>query len=143
MHPVSAPLTHDLELQGHAALRTGVDMIEVRRVEKAIATYGDRFLNRVYTPAELALCQGKAASLAARFAAKEAVGKALGTGLWRQGVNWTQIEVLRDAATGAPYLVLHRAAAAHAQRLGLSEWSVSLSHARRLAIALIVALAYR
>jgi holo-[acyl-carrier protein] synthase len=115
-------------------------MIEVRRIEHAVTTYGDRFLHHVYTPAEIALCRGKLESLAARFAAKEAVGKALGTGLWRQGVSWRQIEVLRDTATGAPYLILHDAAAAHAQRLGLMQWSVSLSHARRLAVALIVAL---
>jgi len=72
-------------------LRTGVDMIEIERVDQAITAHGDRFLDRVYTSAELAYCRGRRESLAARFAAKEAVAKALGTGIWRQGVTWTDI----------------------------------------------------
>lgn len=120
-------------------LRTGVDLIEIERVRTAIATHGDRFLRRVYTAAELACCSRRVESLAARFAAKEAVAKALGTGVWRDGVLWTDIEVLK-AESGAPVLHLHGAAAVIAAADGLSEWSISLSHDRSRAIAFVVAL---
>ena len=86
-------------------LRTGVDLIEIERVRVAVEQYGDRFLARVYTPAELAQCRGRYESLAGRFAAKEAAAKALGTGVWREGINWTDIEVQKDPDTGAPSLV--------------------------------------
>jgi holo-[acyl-carrier protein] synthase len=121
-------------------LRTGVDLIEIERIQRAIEQHGIRFLQRVYTATERQDCQQRAESLAARFAAKEAVAKALGTGIWRHGVDWTDIEIVRDPASGAPQLVLHRAAADHAQKLGLTEWSVSLSHDRKQAIAFVVAL---
>lgn len=124
-------------------LRTGVDLIEIERIQRAISQHGVRFLQRVYTATEQQTCQGRAESLAARFAAKEAVAKALGTGIWRQGVDWTDIEIARDPASGAPQLLLHRAAADHAQQLGLTEWSVSLSHDRERAIAFVVALGTR
>ena len=120
-------------------LRTGVDTIEIERVREAIDKHGDRFLQRVYTEAELASCGGRIESLAARFAAKEAVAKALGTGIWRQGVNWTDIEIRRHRESGAPLLTLHNAAAAQAEELGLIEWSLSLSHDRSSAIAFVVA----
>ncbi|HQY90254.1 holo-ACP synthase [Caldilinea sp.] len=120
-------------------LRTGVDIIEIERVRAAIARYGDRFLHRVYTDAEIHCCCHRNESLAARFAAKEAVAKALGTGVWRNGVAWTDIEVLKEES-GAPRLVLHGAAAAIAATRGLATWSVSLSHDRSRAIALVVAL---
>jgi holo-[acyl-carrier protein] synthase len=77
--------------------------------------------------------------LAARFAAKEAVAKTLGTGIWRDGVAWTDIEVLREAS-GAPRLILHGAAATIAANLGLHTWSISLSHDRAQAIAFVVAM---
>jgi holo-[acyl-carrier protein] synthase len=121
-------------------LRTGVDLIEIERIRTAIERHGTRFLSRIYTPTELAHCQGRAESLAGRFAAKEAVAKALGTGIWRHGVDWRDIELLRDPSSGAPQLHLHNAAAHHAARLGLTEWSVSLSHDRERAIAFVVAL---
>ena len=121
-------------------LRTGVDLIEIARIQQAIDQHGERFLRRIYTTTEQQDCQGRTESLAARFAAKEAVAKALGTGIWRQEVDWTDIEIVRDPATGAPLLLLHQAAAAHAQRQGLTEWSVSLSHDRERAIAFVVAL---
>lgn len=121
-------------------LRTGVDLIEIGRVKRAIDQHGVRFLQRVYTAAEQQECQGRTESLAARFAAKEAVAKALGTGIWRHGVDWTDIEILRDPTSGAPQLVLHRAATDHAHKLRLTEWSVSLSHDRERAIAFVVAL---
>ncbi len=120
-------------------LRTGVDTIEIARVQAAIDRHGDRFLQRVYTEGELADCRGRAESLAARFAAKEAVAKALGTGIWRGGVSWSDIEVRRHSTSGAPILLLHSAAGDLAEELGLTEWSLSLSHDRTHAIAFVVA----
>jgi holo-[acyl-carrier protein] synthase len=121
-------------------LRTGVDLIEITRIQTAITRHGERFLARVYTQTEQRECQARAESLAARFAAKEAVAKALGTGIWRQGIDWTDIEIVRDPHSGAPHLVLYRAAADHARKLALTEWSVSLSHDRERAIAFVVAM---
>lgn len=117
-------------------LRTGVDLLEISRLSAAVQRHGGRLLARVYTPAELELCAGNPASLAARFAAKEAVAKALGTGLGE--VAWSEIEVLREG-NGAPRLILHGKARALAERLGLVEWSISLSHDREYAIAMAVA----
>ena len=121
-------------------LRTGVDLIEIERMGQAIKRHGDRFLNRVFTAGELAHCAGRVESLAARFAAKEAGAKALQTGIWRQGIGWTDLEVMRDEASGAPSLCLHNAAAQLAAAHGLTEWSVSLSHDRTHAIAFVVAM---
>jgi holo-[acyl-carrier protein] synthase len=121
-------------------LRTGVDLIEIERLRAAVERHGERLLQRVFTPAELRAAQGRAESLAARFAAKEAVAKALGTGIWRSGICWTDIEVAKEFATGAPQLALHGAAAERAQAMGLHEWSVSLSHDREQAIAFAVAI---
>jgi holo-[acyl-carrier protein] synthase len=120
-------------------LCTGVDLIEIERVRAAIAQHGDRFLRRVYTEAEVNCCGRRVESLAARFAAKEAVAKALGTGVWRSGVTWTDIEVTKTE-NGAPRLTLHGAAARIAQVIGLVEWSISLSHDRTYAIAFVVAM---
>lgn len=121
-------------------LRTGVDLIEIERIRNAIDRHGERFLTRVYTTAELDYCGSRIESLAGRFAAKEATAKALQTGIWRDGVNWVDIEVTRNGASGAPFLALHHGAAAKAAELGLAEWSVSLSHDRARAIAVVVAL---
>jgi holo-[acyl-carrier protein] synthase len=120
-------------------LRTGVDLIEIQRVRTAVDRYGDRFLARVYTLGELAVCNQRTESLAARFAAKEAVVKALGTGVWRCGIGWTDIEVLREPGSGAPTLILHGAAHVRAAELGLRQWSLSLSHDHTQAIAFVVA----
>ncbi|MCB0064074.1 MAG: holo-ACP synthase [Caldilineaceae bacterium] len=121
-------------------LRTGVDIIEIERVETAVDRHGPRFLDRVYTAGEQRDCHNRLESLAARFAAKEAVGKALGTGIWRHGVTWTDIEVRRDPSSGAPKLHLHNAAADHSRTLALNHWSISLSHDRGRAIAFVVAM---
>jgi holo-[acyl-carrier protein] synthase len=121
------------------ALRTGVDSVEIERVRAAIARHGDRFLLRVYTAAEREHCAGRAESLAGRFAAKEAVAKALGSGLWRDGVLWTDVEILRGEE-GEPQLLLHGAAQRRAEWLGLTTWSLSLTHDRTHAIAFVVAL---
>ena len=121
-------------------LRTGVDLIEIARVGRAIERHGTRFLARVYTARELSDCNARVESLAARFAAKEAAAKALGTGIWRHGVEWTDIEVCRDPLSGAPSLLLYNAAATHSDRQALLHWSVSLSHDRDRAIAFVVAM---
>lgn len=118
-------------------LTTGVDLIEIERVHHSIERFGDHFLHRVFTVTEIELCCGRVESLAARFAAKEAVAKALGTGIWRAGIGWTDIETLRNEQ-GAPILQLHGAAAERANQLGVQQWSISLSHDRASAIAFVV-----
>jgi holo-[acyl-carrier protein] synthase len=117
-------------------LRSGVDLLEIQRMRETLQRHGDHFLARIYTPAERTLCNGNTASLAARFAAKEAVSKALGTGVG--DVGWHDIEILR-AAGGAPVLLLHGNAQALAEKLGLHNWSISLSHTREYAVAMVVA----
>jgi holo-[acyl-carrier protein] synthase len=121
-------------------IHSGVDLIEIARIRAAIERHGAHFLSRVYTPAEQTACGGRIESLAARFAGKEAVAKTLGAGVWRHGIAWTDIEISRDGASGAPVLRLQRAAAVRAAALGLRQWSVSLSHDRERAVALAVAL---
>jgi holo-[acyl-carrier protein] synthase len=119
-------------------LHTGVDLIEIERIRQAVARHGERFLARVFTPLELAQSNGRSESLAGKFAAKEAAAKALGTGIWRHGIGWTDIEVRKDAASGAPTLVLANAAQARAAALHVQSWSVSISHDRTQAIAFVV-----
>lgn len=118
-------------------LRTGVDMIEVERIRKAVERHGIRFYRRFYTDAEYQQYEGRFPSLAARFAAKEAVSKALGTGIG--DCRWVEIEIINDER-GRPEVVLHGDAARMAAELGLSKWSVSLSHTREHAIAVVVAM---
>ena len=118
-------------------LRTGVDLIELDRVESAIQRHGVRFLERVFTPRELEEVGENVASLAARFAAKEATAKALGTGIG--DVGWQEIEILRGPAR-QPHLHLHGKASSLADELDLETWSLSLSHTRTHAIALVVAI---
>lgn len=121
-------------------LCTGVDMIEIERIRNVVERYGKHFLGRVYTAVELSTCSGRYESLAARFAGKEAVAKALGTGIWRSGIAWTDIEIVREETTGAPILILHDAAATRAMQIGVAEWSLSLSHDRKRAVAFVVGL---
>lgn len=118
-------------------LRTGVDLTEIDRLSAAIDRHSDRLLQRVFTASELADCGNNRASLAARFAAKEAVSKALGTGIG--AVTWQEIEVVRGPER-QPLLKLHGRAAKLADELGLREWSLSLSHSQNLAIAFVVAM---
>lgn len=117
-------------------LSVGVDLIETGRIARALERWGDRFMGHVYTPAELDYCRSHVPELAARFAAKEAVSKALGTGL--RGVTWREMEVLSDTR-GKPQVRLHGRAKKRAEELGLDEFSISLSHSRRYAIAFVVA----
>jgi holo-[acyl-carrier protein] synthase len=118
-------------------LRTGVDLIELERVEATIERYGQRFLERVFTPRELAEVGENVSSLAVRFAAKEATAKALGTGIG--DVGWQEIEILRGAAR-QPNLYLHGRASDLANSLDLETWSLSLTHDQSYAIALVVAI---
>ena len=117
---------------------TGIDLTEIP--ESAIARYGQRFLDRVYTAREQAYCLQKkrtsGESFAARFAAKEAGAKALGTGI-SYGVSWLEIEVVREA-TGRPTLAFHGRAAEWAARLGARRASVSLTHTKEAAMASVL-----
>jgi holo-[acyl-carrier protein] synthase len=117
----------------------GTDLIEIARIEQSVARYGDRFLERVFTPAEIAYCRRKknaAESFAARFAAKEAGAKALGTGI-SHGISWLELEVLREP-TGKPTLFLTGRAADRAQSLGVTRISLSLTHSRTVSLAVVV-----
>ncbi len=113
----------------------GVDVIEIERVAAALARFGERFLRRVYTAEEAAFCRGRVHELAARFAAKEAVMKALGTGA--KGVAWREIEVLPNHR-GKPLVYLYGRARARAERIGLAGLDVSMSHSREYAVAFVV-----
>ena len=120
----------------HGPVRVGVDTIEIDRIAATLERWGERFLHRIYTEGERAYCRGRAPQLAARFAAKEAVMKALGTG--RIGVGWREVEVYREPS-GAPSILLHGRAEKRARLLGLDHFAVSLSHSRNQAIAFVVA----
>jgi holo-[acyl-carrier protein] synthase len=118
---------------------TGVDISEVDRIAAAVRRFGDRFLKRVFTPAEVRYCMGKpnaAERLAARFAAKEAGMKAIGTGL-RGGVTWQDVEVVRLPGQ-RPVLQFHGKAAEFAERLGCKRTHLSLSHTKEQAIAYVI-----
>jgi holo-[acyl-carrier protein] synthase len=117
-------------------LSTGIDIVEIDRIAAVLARHGERFLRRVFTEAEVRYCRGRVPELAARFAAKEAASKALGTGM--RGVLWREMEVLPDPR-GKPLLYLHGAAQARANELGLREFAVSLTHSRDVAAAVVVA----
>lgn len=110
-------------------------MIETDRVRRVLERHPERFLARVYTPEEVAFCRGRVPELAARFAAKEAVMKALGTGA--RSVGWREIEVLPDRR-GKPLLYLYGGAAERAEAIGLEAIDVSLSHLESFAIAVVV-----
>ena len=117
-------------------LKTGIDIIEISRVQAALDRHGERFLRRVFTDLEVFECRGHADALAIRFAAKEAASKALGTGIGP--ISWREVETLHKWS-GEPYLVLHGSAERIAKELGLTSWAVSLSHSRDNAIAVVVA----
>jgi len=117
-------------------LRSGVDIIEIERVAAMLNRHGERFLERVFTPTEQQQCRGKPASFAARFAAKEAVSKALGCGIG--AVGWKEIEIQRDQS-GVPVLYLYGEAQRLSRQLGLQHWTVSISHSKENAIAFVIA----
>jgi holo-[acyl-carrier protein] synthase len=127
-------------------LRHGVDLVEVARIAAMLDEHGERFLSRCFTSGERAasgvdgerVSRRRGEHLAARFAAKEAVMKALGTGL-SSGISWTEIEVV-TLATGEPTLLLTGQAAAIASQRGIASWVISLSHTDSMAIASVIGL---
>ena len=114
----------------------GIDIIEIDRIRNVVNQYGSRFYNRIYSTLEIEYCNGNPSKLATRFAAKEAVMKALGTGI--RGVSWKEIEVLRQPGQ-APQIRLHGRARQRASSLGITEMALSLSHSDNFAIASVVA----
>jgi len=119
-------------------LRCGIDLIEHERVAGGIERLGERFLNRFFTAGERTDCEDKPHRLAARLAGKEAVAKALGTGIG--DVSWREIEIRVDNPRKRPTLHLHGAAAQLAAELGLTEWDISLTHTETYAAAMVVAM---
>jgi holo-[acyl-carrier protein] synthase len=118
---------------------TGVDLAEVPRIEASIARYGARFVERIYTPAEIAYVERKANRFeryAARFAAKEAGMKAIGTG-WRHGIRWQDFEVA-NLPSGKPTLRFHGVAAQVALKLGVRNVSLSITHTKEVALAHLI-----
>jgi holo-[acyl-carrier protein] synthase len=115
---------------------TGVDIIEIPRVAAVLERYPERFLRKVFTEGERAYCRGRAPQLASRFAAKEAVMKALGTGV--RGVPWKDVEVTRRPGH-APEVLLHGSAKKRADMMGIFRMALSLSHSKEFAVASVVA----
>jgi holo-[acyl-carrier protein] synthase len=118
---------------------TGIDIVEVPRIAASIERFGSRFLRRVFTEGEIQYCESKANRVeryAARFAAKEAAMKALGTG-WNHGVAWRDVEVCREPG-GRPTLTFHRKAAEFAAKLGARHGALSLTHTAEHAIAQVI-----
>lgn len=124
----------DPEREGRIAV--GTDIIEIARIQRSINDFGERFLKRCYTEREREWYGKRPNELAARFAAKEATSKALGTGI--VGIRWQEMEVLPNRR-GKPILILHGRAADRARQLGLTDFSVSLTHSRTDAMAFVVA----
>jgi len=118
----------------------GIDLVDTPRIERLLGEHEQRFLDRVFTAGERAYCESggklRVQRYAARFAAKEAVLKVLGTG-WSGGIAWTDVEVVREA-TGKPGVVLHGEAAAVAKRVGVTQWHISLSHLQGHALASVI-----
>ena len=113
----------------------GIDLVEVDRIAATLKRFGTRFLERVYTEDEIAYCRGRAPQLAARFAAKEAVMKARGTGT--RGIGWREVEVRRKRS-GEPEIALHGRAVERARQLGIDRLAVSLSHSKHYAVASVI-----
>ena len=118
---------------------TGVDLAETARIEQTLAQHGERFSKRIFTPQEIAYCEkfkNRAERYAARFAAKEAAFKALGTG-WGAGVRWLDVEITHQSS-GKPELALTGRAHEVAQQLGVTRMAVSISHADRYVVAVVI-----
>ena len=124
-----------------AIISHGIDLVEVQRIERMLQEHGDRFVRRVFTEGERAYAEsaegGRGERYAARFACKEAVFKALGTG-WGQGVGWSDIDVVRNA-DGQPGLRISGGAADRARTLGITSWLLSITHTAGLAMASVIA----
>jgi holo-[acyl-carrier protein] synthase len=122
-------------------LSAGVDIVELDRIRRALDRYGERFLVRIYTREEIVRYGERLPELAARFAAKEAISKALGVGINHMsahGIGWREVEVLPDPL-GKPVVRLSGRARQLAEEQGLREWTISLSHGRDYAVAMVVA----
>jgi len=132
-----AGLPAPLHPTGGVNVAVGIDIIEVERVRKVYERHGERFLQRVFTEMEVRQCRGKATRLAGRFAAKEAISKALGTGL--HGVAWREMEVVQ-LRSGRPTVRLYGNAKKRAELLGLTAFDVSIADLQTFSIALAVAL---
>jgi holo-[acyl-carrier protein] synthase len=121
-------------------LGLGIDLVEVGRIRDLLTRHGERFKEKTFTAGEISYCDScadPAMHYAARFAVKEAAAKAIGTGLWAQGVDWKDIEVLREES-GKPTLALHGGAKAHAARMGSSGSLISITHTSELAMAQVI-----
>ena len=125
----------ELDPERCGAVAVGIDTIEIARIRRTVADFGDRFLRRVYTERERERYGSRISELAARFAAKEATSKALGTGI--RGIRWRDMEILSNRR-GKPVLILHGSAAERAALLGLVDFDVSLTHTRTDAMAFVV-----
>ena len=118
---------------------TGVDIADTARMERSLERHGERFTRRIFTPGEITYCEkfkNRAERYAARFAAKEAAFKALGTG-WREGMTWLDVEVIHQPS-GKPELLLRGRAQEVAQGLGVTRTSVSISHSDRYVVAMVI-----
>ncbi len=126
---------HAMAIKGH-----GVDIVEIARIAELLESHGERFIAKCFTPGEAAYCghgPTRAERFAARFAAKEATLKALGTG-WRDGIAWTDIEVASEPS-GRPTLRVTGEAARVGGAMGVAAWHISISHSRSHAIASVIA----
>jgi holo-[acyl-carrier protein] synthase len=113
----------------------GIDLIEIARIQRTLDDFGERFLKRVFTERERDRYRSRVNELAARFAAKEAISKALGTGI--RGIRWRDMEVISNRR-GKPIVVLHGSSAARAALLGITDFDISLTHSRTDAMAFVV-----
>jgi len=136
MSALDAEYTPIWDPEAAGSVEVGIDAIEIERIAGVLLRHGDRFLRRIYTERERERYGKRVPELAARFAAKEATMKALGTGI--RGVRWRDIEVLSNRR-GKPILILHETAMRRAQLLGLTHFAVSLTHTRGDALAIVVA----
>jgi holo-[acyl-carrier protein] synthase len=139
LHWQIVPLKDTCQHRKRMIIGVGTDLAEVLRIRESIARYGDRFLNRIYTAGERAYAGSKANAaerFAARFAAKEAGMKAIGTG-WNFGVTWKDFEVVNERS-GRPKLLLHGVAAQVAERLGAGQITISLTHTSQIAFAVVI-----
>lgn len=118
-------------------MRCGIDIVQIKRIERAVDRSGQRFLKRVFTPAELDICQDSMQRLAGRFAAKEAVSKALGTGFWSAGVSLHDFEIL-SSESGEPELHLYGAALERYEEMEVYDIGLSISHEKDYAVAICV-----
>ena len=116
-------------------LHSGIDIIEIDRIQNVLFKHPSRFLTKIFTEYEIGYCRGRATQLAARFASKEAAMKALGTGT--RGVGWKEVEVQR-LRSGKPYIILHGRAKKRAESMGITKIELSISHSKNLATAMVI-----